>query len=81
MEPDIIKQMIETNLPGARVMVQGDGTHFEAIIISDDFQGKSLIARHRIVYGTLGNSLEGELHALSMRTHTAAEWERLNPRG
>lgn len=78
MEPEIIKRMIESGLPVSQALVKGDGTHFEAIIISDAFQDKGMLARHRMVYGTLGDSMEGELHALSMRTYTRAEWAKAN---
>ena len=50
------------------------GFHLEAIIVSDNFENKSLIDRHKIVYGLLGDLLNHEIHALSMKTLTPKEW-------
>ena len=74
MNADSIRQMIETGLPGARVDVQGeDGVHFEATVVSEAFAGKLPLARHRMVYATLGEKMGGEIHALQLRTITPAE--------
>ena len=53
------------------------GFHLEAIIVSDDFEDKSLIERHKIVYGLLGDLLRHEIHALSMKTLTPTEWKNI----
>ena len=74
MQTGTIKQMIESGLPGSEAQVSGDGTHFEAIVICDDFAGKAMLARHRMVYGALGDAMQSAIHALSMRTYTRAEW-------
>jgi len=74
MQADDVKRMIETGLPESRAMVQGDGDHFEAQVISTEFAGKSLIEQHRMVYATLGDSMQAEIHALSMRTFTPETW-------
>jgi acid stress-induced BolA-like protein IbaG/YrbA len=64
-----IKKMIETGLPDAKVEVFGDdGQHFDAIVESPSFAGKSLLVQHKMVYATLGNSFESALHALSLKT-------------
>lgn len=64
-----IKKMIEAGLPDATVEVLGDdGQHFDAIVESPSFAGKSLLAQHKMVYATLGNSFESALHALSLKT-------------
>ena len=66
--------MIETGLPGARAEVQGeDGVHFEATVVCDAFAGKLPLARHRMVYATLGGKMGGEIHALQLRTLTEQE--------
>lgn len=71
MDADTIKRMIETGLPGSRAHVSGaDGTHFEAVVISDAFQGKTTLQQHRMVYATLGDSMQSAIHALSLRTST-----------
>lgn len=74
MNPDIIRQLIEQGLPGARADVRGDdGVHFEATVISEAFAGKLPLARHRMVYATLGERMGGEIHALALKTLTPAE--------
>ena len=74
MTPEIIQQLIETGLPGARATVLGDdGVHFEAVVVSEAFRGKLPLARHRMVYATLGERMGGEIHALSLRTLTPDE--------
>lgn len=74
MDTDTIRQLIEQGLPGARVAVQGDdGVHFEALVVSDAFRGKLPLARHRLVYATLGALMGNEIHALALRTLTPEE--------
>jgi acid stress-induced BolA-like protein IbaG/YrbA len=55
--------------------VSGDGHHFEALIVTDAFQGKRLIQRHQMIYAALGERMKAEIHALSMKTLTAAEYQ------
>lgn len=74
MNPLSIQQLIEAGLPGAQVSVEGeDGVHFEATVISAAFAGKLPLARHRMVYATLGERMGGEIHALSLTTLTPDE--------
>ncbi|HBK57390.1 MAG TPA: BolA family transcriptional regulator [Xanthomonadales bacterium] len=74
MDAARVRQLIEAGLPGALVEVQGaDGVHFEARVVSPDFAGKLPLARHRMVYATLGELMGGEIHALSLRTLTPSE--------
>jgi acid stress-induced BolA-like protein IbaG/YrbA len=74
MTPEFIQQLIETGLPGAQARVQGaDGVHFEATVVSEAFRGKLPLARHRMVYATLGDRMGGEIHALALRTLTPEE--------
>ncbi len=74
MTPDAIRQLIEQGLPDAQVQVFGDdGVHFEALVVSEAFQGKLPLARHRLVYATLGSLMGNEIHALSLKTLTPAE--------
>jgi len=64
-----IKKMIEAGLPDATVEVLGDdGQHFDALVESPSFSGKTLIAQHKMVYATLGDSFESALHALALKT-------------
>ena len=74
LDAETIRKLIETGLPGAEVQVQGDdGVHFEATVVCDAFAGKLPLARHRMVYATLGDKMGGEIHALALKTVTAAE--------
>jgi acid stress-induced BolA-like protein IbaG/YrbA len=75
MEPEAVKQLIVAGMPGkAEVEVTGDGRHFEALVVSDEFEGKSLIERHRMVMATVHSEIQSDaLHALSMKTFTFAE--------
>jgi len=74
MNTETIKNLIEQGLPGAKADVQGaDGVHFEAVVVADVFAGKLPLARHRLVYATLGDLMGGEIHALSLKTLTPEE--------
>jgi acid stress-induced BolA-like protein IbaG/YrbA len=70
-----ISSLIETGLPGAQARVMSDDdTHFEAIIIAPQFAGKRMIQRHQLIYGTLGQLMGREIHALSIQAHSPEEW-------
>lgn len=73
--PDDVKRYIAEGLACEQLQVDGDGTHFEAVIVSRLFEGKTRIARHQLVYAALGDRMRQEVHALSMKTLTPAEWE------
>ena len=74
MDPASIQAMIESGLPGARAEVSGpDGVHFEAIVVASQFAGKLPLARHRLVYATLGEMMGGAIHALALKTLTPEE--------
>ena len=74
MDAETIRKLIETGLPGAEVQVQGDdGVHFEATVVSEAFRGKMPLARHRLVYATLGELMGGAIHALALKTITPEE--------
>ena len=74
MDAETIRNLIETGLPGARADVQGDdGVHFEATVVCEGFRGKLPLARHRMVYATLGDRMGGEIHALALKTLAPGE--------
>ncbi|MEM9689831.1 MAG: BolA/IbaG family iron-sulfur metabolism protein [Pseudomonadota bacterium] len=74
MQPENIEKLIRDGLAGAEVHVMSDdNTHFEAIVIAADFEGKRPLARHQMVYATLGELMGGEIHALSIKALTPAE--------
>lgn len=69
-----IKQMIEQGISCQSIQITGDGNHFEAIVVSDAFEGKRPVARQQMVYATVQDKISsGELHALSLKTITPAE--------
>jgi acid stress-induced BolA-like protein IbaG/YrbA len=77
MDTRTIHDLIQNGLPDARVEVTGpDGVHFEARVVSAEFAGKLPLARHRMVYATLGELMGGAIHALSLRTLTPDEAAR-----
>jgi acid stress-induced BolA-like protein IbaG/YrbA len=74
LSTETIEGYIREKLDCTHVAVKGDGTHFEAVIVSPSFSGKSRVQRHQIVYGALGDRMREEIHALSMRTLSPDEW-------
>jgi acid stress-induced BolA-like protein IbaG/YrbA len=75
IDPEQIKTWLEqSSLACEHVEVQGDGRHFEAVIVSPAFRGKSRVQQHQLVYGALGGRMAGDIHALSMRTFTPEDW-------
>ena len=79
--PESVRQGIEAGLACERVEVAGDGQHFQAVVVSDAFSGKSRVQRHQLVYAALGERMREEIHALSMRTLTPEEWKQESARG
>lgn len=78
MNADQIKNMIAANLVCDHIELDGDGRHWYATIVSAEFEGKRAIQRHQRVYATLGTKMKtDEVHALSMKTFTPAEWAAL----
>lgn len=77
MDSKTIEQMIRAGLPDADVRVTGDdGVHFEAVVVSEAFAGKSTLQRHRMVYATLGEKMGHEIHALGLKTGVPGEGPR-----
>lgn len=73
--PDLIKNYIASGLECTHLEVEGDGQHFQALIVSPAFAGKRLIQRHQLVYAALGDRMKAEVHALSMKTLTPEEFQ------
>lgn len=73
--PESVRQGISAGLACDHLDVRGDGQHFEAVIVSAAFDGKSRVQRHQLVYAALGDRMRQEIHALSMRTLTPTEWQ------
>ncbi len=75
--PDYVIRRIKESFPEARVYVKnplGDGLHFHALIVSDDFEGVSLVQRQRQIMKALEKEMRGEIHALSLKTLTEQEF-------
>lgn len=77
MELDALKQFIEQHLQCDYVKTNGDGRHFNAIIVSTEFTGLNTLKRQQKVYAFLGEKISsGELHAFAMKTYTPTEWQQ-----
>jgi acid stress-induced BolA-like protein IbaG/YrbA len=76
MTADEVTQLILAGIPGAQVRVlTDDDTHYEAIVIATQFEGKRPIQRHQLVYAGLGEKMGREVHALSIQAYTPTEWQ------
>ena len=74
-----LESYIRQDLACDYIKVLGDdGTHFEAIIVSPTFTGKSMVQQHQLVYGALGDRMRAEIHALSMKTYSPQKWAEIN---
>lgn len=84
LEPDEIGRRIRAALPDAEVQVKdltGTGDHFEARVVSERFEGKTMVEQHQMVYAPLQDLLQaGTLHALALRTYTPEQWKRFGGR-
>lgn len=79
MRPEEIEQLIRASLPEAFVEVVdevGDGNHFRATIVAQQFVGKALVQRHQMVYAALGHAMRDRIHALSIQAFTPEEWQQ-----
>jgi len=72
--PESIKHSIESGLACEHVEVIGDGQHFQALVVSAGFAGRTRVQRHQLVYAALGERMREQIHALSMQTLTPEDW-------
>jgi acid stress-induced BolA-like protein IbaG/YrbA len=72
--PEQIQSYIEKGIACSHLAVEGDGQHFYATVVSAEFEGKRLIQRHQLVYAALGDRMKAEVHALSIKALTPAEF-------
>jgi acid stress-induced BolA-like protein IbaG/YrbA len=78
MNPLEIAKIIEAGLAGSKALVKSDdNVHFEAVVIAPAFAGKRSVQRHQLVYGTLGNAMGNEIHALALQVFTPEEFGAL----
>jgi len=75
MSAEDVKKLIEEGVEGAQAIISGEGCNLEAVVISDIFEGKSMLAEQKMVYATVNHLIQtGELHALGIKAYTKAEW-------
>lgn len=74
-----VEAMIKDKLPDAQVEVQdltGGGDHLQAIVVSSEFEGKTLVKQHQMVYAAVQEQMASEaIHALALKTYTPEEWK------
>ena len=70
MQASELEALIKAGLPDAEVIVGGEGDHFEAVVVSRQFAGRTRVQQHRLLYAALGDRMGGEIHALALRTLT-----------
>jgi acid stress-induced BolA-like protein IbaG/YrbA len=76
INPQQVKTMIQEQFPEAQIEVSGDGEHFEAVIVSPEFEGKSKVKQHQMVYAAVNDAMASEvIHALSLKTYTPEAWQ------
>jgi acid stress-induced BolA-like protein IbaG/YrbA len=75
VRPEDVERYISEKLPCDFIEVRGDGQHFEAVIVSAVFTGKSMVQQHQAVYQALGERMREEIHALSMKTYSPEQWQ------
>jgi stress-induced morphogen len=78
IEAEEIVEKIQAALPEAEVHVQdltGTKDHYQATVISQEFEGKPLIKRHRMIYDALQEEMKGPIHALTLDAYTPDQWE------
>lgn len=75
METSEVQRLIEAGLPDAHVTVTGDGSHFQAVVVSPVFEGKSLVAQQKMVMASVAEYItSGALHALTIKAYTPEKW-------
>ena len=77
--PEDVQRFIAQGMACQQLQVEGDGRHFSALIVSPEFEGLNRVARHQRVYRALGDRMREQIHALSMKTLTPAEWAAQAP--
>lgn len=85
ISPNQVEDMIKTALPDAQVQIQdltGGGDHYQAVVVSSEFVGKTLVQQHQMVYGAVRQAMSSEaIHALALKTYTPEDWVATNQAG
>lgn len=75
MDASEVKKCIEEGIPGSEATVTADGTKFTAVVVSEAFDGKTMVAEHKMVYATVEEHIKsGAVHALNIKAYTPEEW-------
>ncbi|MDJ0704743.1 MAG: BolA/IbaG family iron-sulfur metabolism protein [Leptolyngbyaceae cyanobacterium MO_188.B28] len=78
ISPDQVESMVKAGLPDAQVQIEdltGGGDHYQVIVISSEFEGRSLVQQHQLVYRAVSQAMASEaIHALSLKTYTPEKW-------
>lgn len=80
IDPEKVKEKIADEIDEAKVDVldmTGEGDHFRVVVISEEFEGKPMVKQHQMIYDALGDSMDGDIHALGLKTYTPSEWKDL----
>lgn len=76
MGPEDVKALIEKGVADSEAIVSGEGCNLNVVVISDSFEGKTMLAEQKMVFATVNDLIaSGELHALGIKAYTRAEWE------
>lgn len=77
MTPEDVKTLIEQGIPGSQAIIGGEGCNLSATVISDAFEGKTMLAEQKMVFATVNHLIStGELHALAIKAYTPEEWQQ-----
>jgi acid stress-induced BolA-like protein IbaG/YrbA len=80
MSPEDVKERIEKGVADSEAIISGEGCNLSAIVISDSFEGKTMVAEQKMVFATVNDLIaSGELHALGVKAYTRAEWDVEKP--
>ena len=75
METSAVKSIIEAGIDGCEATVTADGSKYTAIVVSDAFEGKTMVAEQKMVYSLLNEFIQsGAIHALTIKAYTRSEW-------
>ena len=79
MEASEVKKCIEDGIPGSEAMVTADGSKYNVVVVSPEFEGKTMIAEQKMVYATVNEHIQsGAIHALTIKAYTPEEWAAEN---
>lgn len=77
MQPEQVKQLLESHFSDCDIEVSGDGSHFDITVIGDVFEGLNAVKKQQLVYAALNPQIaDGSIHAVNMKTFTRVEWQQ-----